>query len=397
LTRPLVVLQLISNLRIGGAQRVVVSLCNELVASGQQVVLVTLGEGGPLAAALRPSRLLTVRHLHLRRHSLFLFPLFLWSVARILWRLRRIMREHRVDVVHSHAGDSNLLGMLAARLAGVPRRFATFHSLVFLARGRPDDLRNRLARRTLRAYGRIATKFVAISDAVRDEVIAVTGIAPERVVTVRNGIEIPPPADAALREPRRLGLGLDPGDRVVLCVGRLTRAKGHPHLLRALALLAGDFPRLVCLLIGDGDERAPLEALAAELKIEKRVRFLGYRSDVAELYSIGDAFVLPSEWEGLPISLLEAMAAGLPCVATRIAGTAEVIRDGNGLLVPPQDPPALAAALRRILEDPEGAALMSEQGRRDVVARHGMERVCASYLELYRGEEPCGLPASTSS
>ena len=225
--RPLVVLQLISNLRIGGAQRVVVSLCNELVAEGQTVVLVTLAEGGPLAPALRPSPALTVIHLHLRRHSLLLLPLFLFSVARIVWRLRKIMREHRVDVVHSHMGDSNLLGMLAARLAGVPRRFATFHSLVFLARGRPDDLRNRLARRTLRAYGRIATRFIAISDAVRDQVVAVTGIAPERVVTVRNGIEIPPPIAAATRAPRRAGLGLEPDRWVLVCVGRLTRAKGH--------------------------------------------------------------------------------------------------------------------------------------------------------------------------
>jgi glycosyltransferase involved in cell wall biosynthesis len=394
-SRPLVVLQLISNLRIGGAQRVVVSLCNELVESGQTVVLVTLGEGGPLAASLRPSPRLAVHHLGMRRHSLFVLPLFLFSAARIAWRLRRIMRDHRVDVVQSHMGDSNLLGMLAAWLAGVPRRFATFHSLVFLARGRPDDLRNRLARRTLRAYGRIATKFVAISDAVREQVVAVTGVAGERVVTVRNGVEIPPPVAPETRARRRAEFGLADDRPVLVCVGRLTRAKGHQHLLRALGRIAGDFPSLVCLIVGDGDERAPLEALAAEIALGPRLRLLGYRSDVAEILSIGTAFVLPSDWEGLPISLLEAMAAGLPCVATRVAGTAEVLDGRNGLLVPPQDPAALAEALRKLLADPVAAAEMARRGQSDVRAHYGMARVCARYLELYRdGAAPSASTAS---
>lgn len=395
MSRPPVVLQLISNLRIGGAQRVVVSLCNELVRTGATVVLVTLGEGGPLAASLRPSPRLTVRHLEMRRHSLFLFPLFLLSAARIAWRLRRIMRDHRVDVVQSHMGDSNLLGMLAAWLAGVPRRFATFHSLVFLARGRPDDLRNRLARRTLRAYGRIATKFVAISDAVREQVVAVTGVARERVVTIRNGVEIPPPVPPEAQAKRRAELGLDGDRRVLVCVGRLTKAKGHQHLLRALARIQGEFPTLVCLLVGDGEERAPLEALAAELSLGPALRLLGYRSDVAEILSIGDAFVLPSDWEGLPISLLEAMAAGLPCVATRVAGTAEVLDGRNGLLVPPQDPAALADALRTLLADRVASAEMAQRGRADVHAHYGMPRVCARYLELYA--DGAAAPASTAS
>src|SRR6185295_9144676 len=187
-------------------------------------------------------------------------PWFLISVTRILGRLRRILREHHVDVVQSHMGDSNLLGMLAALIAGVPRRLPTFHSLVFLARGGPDDFRNRLARRTLRGYGRIATRFVAISESVRDQVIAVTGIAPERVVTVRNGIEIPPPVAPGTREQRRRELGLEPGQWVLTNVGRLSRAKGHQHLLRALDLLRRDAPdsfaRVICIVVGDGEERA---------------------------------------------------------------------------------------------------------------------------------------------
>jgi glycosyltransferase involved in cell wall biosynthesis len=391
-------MQIVPNLRIGGAQRVAVTLCNELVAQGHEVVLVALGEGGPLEDALRKSPALTVHRLRMRRHSLLAFPLFVVSVIRIVGRLRALMRKHRVDAVQSHMGEANLLGTLAAWLAAVPRRFPTFHSLVFVARGGADDRRNRLARRTLRAFGRIATRFVAISEAVREKVIESTGVAPERVVTVRNGIELPPPADPALRERRRAELGLSDGDPVAICVGRLSPAKGHPHLLRALALLQGEFPRLTCLLIGDGEERAALESLARELGVADRVRFLGFRSDVAEWLALGDVFVLPSNWEGLPIALLEAMAAGLPAVATRVAGSVEVIRDGNGLLVPPQDPPALAAALRSLLTDRAAAARMAARGQADVRAHFGIAAVCARYVELYRGGSDGGdAPARSDS
>jgi glycosyltransferase involved in cell wall biosynthesis len=378
-------MQIVPNLRIGGAQRVAVTLCNELVAQGHSVVLVALGEGGPLEESLRKSPALTVHLLRMRRRSLLALPLFVVSVSRIVLRLRALMRKHRVDAVQAHMGEANLLGTLAAWLAAVPRRFPTFHSLVFVARGGADDRRNRLARRTLRAFGRIATRFVAISEAVRVKVIESTGVAPERVVTVRNGIELPPPADPALRARRRAELGVADGDPVAICVGRLSPAKGHPHLLRALALLVGEFPRLTCLLIGDGEERTQLERLASELGVAERVRFLGFRSDVAEWLALGDVFVLPSNWEGLPIALLEAMAAGLPAVATRVAGSVEVIRDGNGLLVPPQDPPALAAALRSLLTDRAAAARMAARGQADVRAHFGIAAVCARYVELYRG------------
>jgi len=401
-TRPLVVMQVVPNLRIGGAQRVAVTLCNELLAQGHAVVLVTIGEGGPLEEALRKGPALTIHSLKLRRRSLLQFPLFVTSVTRIVLRLRSLMRRHRVDAVQSHMGEANLLGTLAAWLAGVPRRFPTFHSLVFTARSGADDRRNRLARRTLRAFSRIATRFVAISEAVRQKVIADTGVAPERVVTVRNGIEIPPPADPAQRGRSRAELGLAADDPVAICVGRLSAAKGHPHLLRAVALLAAGMPRLVVLLVGDGEERASLEALARELGVAQHVRFLGFRSDVAGLLAAADVFVLPSNWEGLPVALLEAMAAGLPAVATRVAGTVEVIADGAGLLVPPQDPSALAAALRSLLTDRDEAARMAERGQADVRAHFGIAAVCARYVELYRGEggeagAPSGAAASTDS
>jgi glycosyltransferase involved in cell wall biosynthesis len=213
-------------------------------------------------------------------------------------------------------------------------------------------------------------------------------------VTVRNGIEPAPPVPAAARERRRAELGLSEEDRVLVCVGRLSRAKGQRHLLRALALLAPQFPRLRCLLVGDGEERAALEALAQELSLGPALRFLGSRDDVPELLSLGRAFVLPSEWEGLPVALLEAMAAGLPCVATRVAGTAEVIREGSGLLVPPSDPAALAAAIRSLLLDPALAERMARQGAADVRARFLMPALCARYLALYRGEP---LPADSES
>lgn len=201
----------------------------------------------------------------------------------------------------------------------------------------------------------------------------------DKIEVIPNGVDT-----RALRRDRSPELRREltgPEDRpVLLCPARLDPQKGHAHLLAALPRL----PEVILALAGTGELQPTLEVQASELGVRDRVRFLGLRFDVPELMAASDIVVLPSLFEGLPIVPLEAMAAGRPVVATRIGGTDEAILDGEtGLLVPPEDPPALAAAIRFLLEEPQRSARMGEHGRLHVARRFDLATMVARTTALY--------------
>lgn len=212
------------------------------------------------------------------------------------------------------------------------------------------------------------------------------GFRSEQIVRIPNGVDpekfSPAPAgrpDAAQPE------------RTILCVARLQYPKGVDVLLHAWARMlreepawrASYQPRL--LIVGEGPLRVQLERISIELGIQESVEFLGLRRDVAALLQTAWGFVLPSRWEGMPNALLEAMASGLPCIATRVSGSEDVIDDGiNGLLVPPLDPAALAQALRRIIEDADLAQHLAQEARATILAHYQMTTVAEQLLLLYR-------------
>ena len=170
-------------------------------------------------------------------------------------------------------------------------------------------------------------------------------------------------------------------------MARLDEQKGHRHLIDAIAILASRRPNLVTLLAGEGPLEQSLRAQCAALGLDDRVRFLGYRRDVAELFEAADVVVLPSLYEGLPLVAIEALAAGRPMVATEVDGTPEVvIHERTGLLVPPANPVALAAAIERLLDDPALAARLASDGRKFVhenfAVRRQIEQTAALYSEL---------------
>ena len=170
-------------------------------------------------------------------------------------------------------------------------------------------------------------------------------------------------------------------------MARLDDQKGHRHLIDAMGILASRRPNLVTLIAGDGPLEQSLRAQCAALGITDRVRFLGYRRDVAELFEAADVVVLPSLYEGLPLVAIEALAAGRPMVATEVDGTPEVvIHERTGLLVPPANPVAMAAAIERLLDDPALAARLASEGRKFVqenfAVRRQIEQTAALYSEL---------------
>jgi glycosyltransferase involved in cell wall biosynthesis len=277
--------------------------------------------------------------------------------------LRRLVREREIDIVHAHEYKTDLLALLLARAEGV-RPLATVHGWT----GR--SLRERLV--YYRVDKRLLARFpllVAVSDEIRRELVR-AGARAERVRVVLNAID-----HRAFRRERareaaaRAALGIAAGETAIGAVGRLEAQKRFDLLLRAFADVAARRPELRLFLAGDGARRAELEALAAELGLSARCRFLGQVGEVARLHEALDLFVQSSDYEGTPNAVLEAMALETPLVATDVGGTREVAADGvHGLLVPPGDAAALAAAIERALADPEAAR------RRAAAARARVER-----------------------
>ena len=300
--------------------------------------------------------------------------------ANLLLRLPglvRAIRAERPAVFHAQLNWplSCKFGLIAATLLRIPAVIATVHLVI-------DDLLNRNVRLQSRITGFGVHRYLAVSRHVRDRLVAGVGVHEHNVRIVPNGIDPAPfarPSDPTLRA--RLTRGEN--RPLVFTAARLSPEKGLDVLVSAATLV----PEAVFAVAGDGAERAALHALSERLGVNRRVRFLGARDDVPDFMATCDLFVLPSLVEGLPIAVLEAMAAARPVVATRIGGTDEVVVDGEtGTLVAPRDPAALAAGIRNFLAEPERARRAGEAGRARLMAcftaRSMIEAVTATYDEL---------------
>lgn len=346
------VLHICSDTNIGGAGRYVLSLLGRPEITDRFAVAVACPEG-QLAAALRRAGVQVME-----------YPGADTSFsAAALWALVRLVRSWRPRIVHTHG---SLAGRLAGRLGGA-RVVYTKHGLA-AAEEQAVQVRaaGGLAKRA--AVTLLADRIVAVSGAVRDTLVA-QGADPRRVRVISGGVETEGYSGAG---------PLVPG--VIGALGRLSYEKGFDLLLMAMQEL-DDEVRL--LLGGDGPQRERLAAEAAGLA--GRTDLIGFVPDVAEFMGRIGLFVLPSRSEGLGLVLVEAMAAGRPVVATRVGGIPEVVSDGEtGLLVPPEDPVALAVAIRRILDDPDLAARMGRAGRSRAEALFSARRMAEQTRELYQ-------------
>ncbi len=300
---------------------------------------------------------------------------------RALSALRRLMRAERPDLVHAHFPIAGLLGRLAARLEGVPRVAYTVHGFLF---NQPGPLwRRGLSLGMEWLGGRLTDTFLTVSE---EEARDARRLRIARDATAcGNGRD---PAifrpDPVARASARAELGSAPGDCVVVAVSRLVRHKGYPELLEAVEAVPG----ATLWVVGDrlpsdhGEDLGPAFARAAAV-LGPRLRRLGYRHDVARVLAGADVFCLPSHFEGLPMSVIEAMLAGLPVVATDVGGPREMVLDGRtGLLVPPARVAPLAAALRRLAADPELRRSMGAAGRDRATSRYAEAAVVDRTLDL---------------
>ncbi len=282
---------------------------------------------------------------------------------RAFLALYRRIRRGRYTIVHTHSSKAGVLGRWAARLAGVPIIVHTVHGWGHHDRQHP--LVRRFYVLLEQITQRITHKLIVVSPLNIEKGLADSIATPEKYVTIRSGIEI----DRFLhpthpREAVRAELGIPLEAIVVGTVTRLSPQKAPLDFVAVAAHVAAQRPDVHFVIVGDGPLRADVEARVAALDLTERIHLTGLRRDVPDLMHSFDLFALSSLWEGLPRVLPQAMAAGLPIVATAVDGNAEAVTDGvNGLLTPPGDPQAMAAALLRLLKDPALARKMGEAGR----------------------------------
>jgi glycosyltransferase involved in cell wall biosynthesis len=293
---------------------------------------------------------------------------------RVLPHLVRLIDRHRIDLLHTHLWGANLWGRLAACLAGVPV-VATEHNVDVWKR--PYHL---VLDRLLEPWTR---ELVAVSPQVRD-FYQEQAVGEGRWRVIHNGIDLGPEPAGRRRGDAYRGLGIGGGDRVVGLVGRLVAAKAPAVFLEAMARVARVEPRLRPLVIGDGPLRVEAEERAAHLGLGGRAVFAGLRQDVPELLSGMDVLVFSSTREGLSIAMLEAMAAGVPVVATRVGGTPELIESGvSGFLVEAGDAAALAERVLALLADPALAERTRQAARTRVRERFSLAAMVRAHEALY--------------
>jgi len=286
----------------------------------------------------------------------------LWSLTDprpVLW-LARYLCHHSVDLVHTHMRCANIVGRTAAGLARRPV-ISTIHASLERDRSWRGAARRQLDYVTAR---HLSARVITVCEAQRQVYLWAARVEPGRVETHLNGVDTNQfRPDQAVRTRTRAALGVAPNASLFMTVAMLQPGKGIADLLEAGAMLARQHSNVRLAVVGDGEQRAELAGLAAARRLGQGVLFLGARSDVAELLAGADVYVHPSHFEALPTSILEAMATGLPVVATNVGGVPEIVADGrSGLLVPPRRPLELAAAMEKML-DPTVQAPMGTAGR----------------------------------
>ena len=293
--------------------------------------------------------------------------------------LSRFVRHFRPDVMNSHLFRSTAAAAPVAAWFSVPI-VETYH-------GREGWRRGLVRGRFLpdRLVARLVERVIAVSEAARMFLIEGKGYPAAKVTVVANGRDLSIYKPGSWRDAVRAELGLAPATPVVGMVGRLDAQKGHTYLLDAWPGVQREIPDARLLLVGDGGLREPLERRVRELGLGDSVIFAGFRTDVPRLLDAMDVMVLPSLYEGMPLTAIEGSAMARPVVATAVDGTPEVVRDGStGHLVPPADPAALTRAMLGLLRDPDGARRMGQAGREWVLARFDVTRHVTATADVYR-------------
>ena len=295
---------------------------------------------------------------------------------RTVFQISRFLKTERIDILHTHGYKSDIVGCLAATVAQT-RWVATNHVW------HPLTAKLRLYVSLDAFLLRFARRVVAVSSEIRQDLIS-TKVAPAKIRVIDNGIDVdrfrrPQPTDT-LKSSLRIGKR----DTVVTIVGRLSPEKGHKAFLEAARRVSSNRDHVKFLIVGDGALLADLRTEAARLKLQERVVFTGFRTDMPEIYAITDVLVNASSIEGLPMTILEAMASRVPVIATRIGGVPDIIRDQEtGLLFDAGDVDALTTRMESLVDDAAERLRLAAAALEFVTMNHSFQRMCDAYWKVY--------------
>lgn len=358
-------LQVVLTLRPGGAEYLVAEMCRRLSPEFEMTVC-CLDDEGPWAPMLRQDGVDVV--------ALYREPGFRPQLGRVIADLAA---RRRASLLHCHLYSPFVYGRIA-------KLWSPGLKLVYTDHGRNSDDPPSWKRRLVNPLlARFDGPIVAVSHELRQYLIA-SNFPPDRVRVIHNGIVTGPPPSAAERHQMRRMLGLDDDAFIVMTIARLDPVKDFGVLIEAFARARRRVPRACLIIVGDGPERSRLTAMAADADLGTSVIFLGYRHDSRRLLAAADLFVNSSITEGVSLTILEAMASGVPVVATNVGGTPEVIDQTSGVLVQSRHPKELSAAIAGLAADAPRRIALAAAARQRVEARFTMERMINDYARLYR-------------
>ena len=362
---------LVDSLNVGGTETQAVELAARLDSQRYQVTLGCLRARGPLLEKLAGTAV-SVHEFYPKGGFDSIHGIYQ------MFRLAIFLRRGGFRIVHTHDLYANLLGIPAAVIARVPVIISSQRDLAHL------DLYKTRRRVWLRRLQNLSTAVLTNANAVREAVLAENHFVPEKVRVIYNGVDMQRFSQTS-QDRDWLMPGAQEKEKWVVLVGNMHGdVKGHSWLIDSAGAITREFPDTRFVLVGDGARRKDFERQVAERELGRHFTFLGRRDDVPRILAGCDIAVLPSKAEGLPNAVLEYLAAGLPTVASRVGGNAEIIQDGKtGLLVPPEDSSALAAALLRLLRDPGFAASLGKNGREYVAAEFSFQRMIENTDQLY--------------
>jgi glycosyltransferase involved in cell wall biosynthesis len=362
--RRLNVMHMIHHLGIGGAERVVANYARFHDRSRYRLSVCCLTNGGPLAEEVKRAEV-----------DVFVLSKKPGIDLRVIPRIVHLLRRERIDILHAHNFTASSWGRVAARLCGTPLVVSTEHNVA------PEHAS--LFRLINRVLAPFSDRVIAVSEKVRDTHIAYGKIHPGKVVTIYNGIDPEPYQSRYDLDGLRAQLGIPPGAVVVGIVASLTAQKAHHHFMEASKIIQKAIPNAIFLIVGDGPLRREVEETCRALGMSTSVIFAGWRKDVPALLQLMDLFVLTSLWEGCPMVILEAMAAGKPMVVTDVGGNSELIGQLEGTLVPPRDPARCAKACIALIKDKNMYCQMALRMKQIFAERFQVTRMVRNTENLY--------------
>jgi len=364
--RRLRIAHLIYSPAVGGSEMVAADVCNNLDRSIFDPLILFMYQGQGLMPEILSDRSIATYNLNQTRVKRLFGP---------LWSFRALVGL-KLDILHVHHVPLWQKIWLAAKLAKVPV-ILTEHAKYSISRS------NRLQEACRRAAG-VVNCFTTVSEDLKNYFVKEIGIPEESITVIPNGVDTsrfaPGPKNGVLRDllPDKFA------GKVLISIGRLTEAKDQITLLSAIELLKKQGRNIFLIVVGDGELRIPLEKEIAQKDLTHCVYLAGSRPDVSQLLPGVDAFILSSKREGFPMSILEAMAAGLPVIATNVGGIPEIVKDEqNGILVPPQDQNSLANAICRVLDDPKFAADLASSARISIEQNYSIQAITEAYTKIY--------------